>query len=150
MELRQARLTDGAVEPLLEGLAHEYQRLYGGRDEMTTTRPEEFDAPGGGFVVLADGDRVIAGGGIRRWSADTCEVKRMWTAPDRRREGHAMTILHALEELARRLGYARVRLETGPLQHEALALYARAGYARIPVYGRYPSAHAFELVVGRE
>jgi GNAT superfamily N-acetyltransferase len=150
VELRQVRLDDAAVAPLLAGLAHEYERLYGASDEMTTTQAEEFEPPAGGFLVLVDGGRTIAGGGIRRSSADTCEVKRMWTAPDRRREGHAMTILHALEALAHRLGYARVRLETGPRQPDAQALYTRAGYVRIPVYGRYPSALAFERVLGRE
>jgi GNAT superfamily N-acetyltransferase len=148
VELREVRLTDAAVAPLLAALGEEYQRRYGASDEMTTTRAEEFDPPGGGFVVLVDGGRTVAGGGIRRRSRDTCEVKRMWTAPDRRRQGHATTILRALEELARVRGYTRVWLETGPSQPEALALYAQAGYTPIPVYGRYPSARAFELVLG--
>ena len=41
-------------------------------------------------------------------------------------------------------GYAVVRLETGPLQPEAQAMYDRLGYRRIPVFGRYPTALAFE------
>jgi GNAT superfamily N-acetyltransferase len=147
VEIRQVRLTDAAVGPVLTALAQEYQQRYGASHEMTTTKADEFDPPGGGFLVLVDGGQTIAGGGIRRATADTCEVKRMWTAPDRRRQGHAATILHSLEGLARELGYARVRLETGPAQPEAMALYTRAGYARIPVYGRYPSARAFELVL---
>jgi GNAT superfamily N-acetyltransferase len=150
VEIRQLRLTDAEVAPLLDALAREYQRRYGASQEMTTSHPEEFDPPDGTFLALIDGGQTIAGGGFRRSSADMCEVKRMWTAPDRRRQGHAATILHALEQLARDCGYARVRLETGPAQPEALALYTRAGYGRIPVYGRYPSARAFELVLRRE
>lgn len=149
MQIRQVRLTDTEVAPLLNALAREYQRRYGASHEMTSTRPEEFDPPHGAFLALIDRGQTIAGGGFRRWSADTCEIKRMWTAPDRRRQGHAATILHALEQLARERGYARLRLETGPAQPEALALYTQAGYGRIPVYGRYPSARAFELVLVR-
>ena len=141
------RVGDPAVVPLLTALGEEYQRRYGVNHEMTSTRAEEFDPPGGGFLVLQHEGRTVAGGGIRRWSADTCEVKRMWTAPDQRRRGHAMVILRGLEDLARSRGYGRVRLETGPAQPEALALYTRAGYTRIPVYGRYPLARAFELVL---
>ena len=60
------------------------------------------------------------------------------------RRGHATTVLAALEELARQAGYTTLRLETGPAQPEAAALYGRRGYRRIPVYGRYPQALAFE------
>lgn len=147
MELREVRISDEAAAPLLAALAEEYQQRYGANHEMTTTTAEDFDPPGGGFLVLLDGGTTIAGGGIRRRSADICEVKRMWTAPERRRQGHATTVLRALESLARSRGYARVWLETGPAQPEALAMYVQAGYERIPVYGRYPSARAFELLL---
>jgi GNAT superfamily N-acetyltransferase len=150
VELRQVRITDAAVEHLLAALGEEYKRRYGGSHEMTTTQTREFDPPDGAFLVLVDGGRTIAGGGFRRSTAGTCEVKRMWTAPDRRRQGHAATILRALEDRARQRGYTRVRLETGPAQPEALALYTQAGYVRTPVYSRYPSARAFELVLGHE
>jgi GNAT superfamily N-acetyltransferase len=142
--MREVRLGDPATAPLLAALGDEYLRRYGARDEMATTTVAEFDPPTGGFLVLVDGQQTVAGGGIRRWSADTCEVKRMWTAPAHRRRGLATTVLRALEQLARDRGYTRVILETGPAQPEAEAMYAYAGYRRIPVYGRYPSALAFE------
>ena len=41
-------------------------------------------------------------------------------------------------------GYHTLRLETGPAQPEALALYERVGYLRIPTFGRYRDAIAFE------
>ena len=141
-------LGDPVTAPLLAGLAAEYLERYGASDEMATTTETEFDPPGGGFLVLLEGGETLAGGGIRRWSPGTCEVKRMWTAPGHRRRGLAATLLRALEQLARDRGYARVILETGPAQPEALALYTAAGYERIPVYGRYPSALAFERQLG--
>ena len=144
VEIREVRLGDPVTVPLISGLTEEYQRRYGAGDEMATTRDEEFDPPDGGFLVLLDGTALIAGGGIRRVSAETCEVKRMWTAPEWRRQGHAAVVLRALEHLGRRLGYRRIVLETGPEQPEAQALYASTGYTRTAVYGRYPSALAFE------
>jgi ribosomal protein S18 acetylase RimI-like enzyme len=68
----------------------------------------------------------------------------MWTSPRHRRRGHARTVLTALQDLGRERGYARVRLETGPAQPEALALYRQLGFAEIPLYGRYEVAVAFE------
>ena len=38
---------------------------------------------------------------------------------------------------ARQFGYARVILETGNRQLAAIRLYERAGYERVPCYGRY-------------
>ena len=42
-----------------------------------------------------------------------------------------------LETKARQLGVSRVVLETGPRQPEAIALYARAGFSEIPLFGEY-------------
>ncbi len=69
----------------------------------------------------------------------------MWTAPEHRRKGLASKVLDALEELARDRGYSRLRLETGPAQPEARALYERRGYRNIQAYGKYEQATAFEL-----
>lgn len=146
MRLVEVRLDDPLVTPLLAGLADEYRSRYGSNDELADTTLEQFGAPTGVFLVLVDDDgRTVAGGGIRRVDADTCEVKRLWTAPDRRRRGYALAVLAALEAAARGRGYARVKLETGPLQPEAIAMYRGRGYRPIPAYGRYEGAFAFEM-----
>ena len=142
------RLSDPVVGPLIGGLTREYEGRYGETDEMATVDPEEFDPPLGAFVVLIDGGEVLAGGGLRRVDADTCEVKRMWTADDHRRKGYASRVLTGLEDAARAAGYSTVLLETGPLQPEAIALYTGRGYRRIPCYGRYPDALAFRFDLG--
>ncbi len=156
MRLHYLRLSDPAAAPLLAGLGQEYHERYGSDGALADTETHEFDAPTGAFVVLLDdgstGDghspATVAGGGIRRLDDQVCEVKRMWTAPTHRRQGHAKKVLDALRDKAVELGYRRVRLETGPAQPEALALYRGLGYRPIPVYGRYPSALAFEHDLG--
>jgi GNAT superfamily N-acetyltransferase len=145
VELRQVRLIDPLVAPLLTGLAGEYDERYGENDEMATVDAHEFDPPSGTFVVLIDGDEVLAGGGLRRVSGDTCEVKRMWTAPGHRRKGYASLVLTGLEDFARAVGYETLLLETGALQPEAIALYTGRGYRPVAYYGRYPDAHAFRF-----
>jgi GNAT superfamily N-acetyltransferase len=143
MELRHVRVTDPRVRPLLAGLQGEYETRYGANDELSTTEAADFDPPGGGFLVLVDGDVTAAGGGFRAHAAGVCEVKRMWTDAAYRRQGLATKVLDALEDAAARAGYGRLVLETGPLQPEATALYVRRGYTSIPRYGRYPQALAF-------
>jgi GNAT superfamily N-acetyltransferase len=47
-------------------------------------------------------------------------------------------LLAALEALARDLGYAVARLDTGARQPRARRMYERAGYVRIPDYNGSP------------
>ncbi|HEX8497976.1 MAG TPA: GNAT family N-acetyltransferase [Actinomycetales bacterium] len=146
-QLLEVSMDDVAVEPLLAGLAAEYTARYGAAisaEVMAELTADELAPPGGGFVVLQDRGVTVAGGGLRGIGEGRCELKRMWTAPTHRRRGLAAQVVRALEDLASRRGYHVVRLETGPRQPEAIAAYARLGYTRIPVYGGYEEAVAFE------
>jgi hypothetical protein len=58
MELRQVRLTDPLVAPLIGGLTRVYDERYGETGEMATVDAEEFDPPAGTFLVLIDGGEV--------------------------------------------------------------------------------------------
>jgi GNAT superfamily N-acetyltransferase len=90
------------------------------------------------FVVARDDDGVPVGcGALRRLDADTLEIKRMYVQPSARGRGLGALLLHALEEEAMALGARRLCLETGPRQPEAMALYQRAGYRRVPCFGAY-------------
>ncbi len=144
MELRHVQMDDPEVAPLLHGLADEYRQRYGLGDEVTSVPAHEFQPPGGAFLVLLEGGETVAGGALRQVTSQTCEVKRMWTAPDQRRRGHASVVLDALEAEARELGYSTLRLETGWAQPEACSLYRRRGYRQIPSYGPYERATVFE------
>lgn len=99
--------------------------------------PQEV-APGhGAFLVAARGERPVGCGAVRRIEARTGEVKRMYVAPEARGLGVGRTVLAALEAEARALGCARLVLETGVRQPEAIRLYERAGFIRIPAFGEY-------------
>ncbi len=140
----RVRLGDPQTQVLLAGLAAEYRSRYGELDILSDAVANEFDPPEGAFVVLVEDGVTVAGGGLRRIDATTAEVKRMWTSPRHRRQGLARSVLTALEQVAVDLSYQRIRLETGPAQPEAVALYVSLGYRRAPVYGRYEQALAFE------
>lgn len=65
------------------------------------------------------------------------ELKRIFTVANARRTGIAAAIVGALEDQARMRGLALVRLETGEASPEAIAAYARLGYARRGPFGAY-------------
>lgn len=138
-------LTDPEAVVVLDGWGVYERQMYGEEmyaHELSLVTARDFDPPDGAFLVASDDGRIVAGGGLRKLSPDTGEIKRMWTAPDQRRMGYASAILDEIECAGRELGYSRLRLETGPEQHEARALYGRR-YRQIPTY-HYEGAIAFE------
>lgn len=105
----------------------------------------EMEPPGGTFLVASEDDVPVACGGLRTLAPGLGEVKRMYVAPAARRRGHARRLLEALEDVARELGHARLRLDTNAAQPEALELYAACGYVEIADYNGSPTAtHWFE------
>jgi GNAT superfamily N-acetyltransferase len=145
VELRQVSLDDPLVAPLLASMSDEYLTRYGFNDEMARAVAPEFEPPSGCFMILLDDQTTVAGGGFRRFDDRTCEIKRMWTHSSYRRRGLAEQLFVNLADRARRAGYSRLVLETGPRQPEAASLYAKLGLRRIPHFDIYPEALAFEI-----
>ncbi len=144
------RAMDAAAPPasdLIEAMIAALVPLYGRIDgpEAPRAAPEDFSpSAGGAFLVGFDDDGTpVCGGGLKRLEPDVVEIKRMYVAESARGRGVARKLLVALEDAARELGYARARLDTGPKQPHAEALYRSAGYADIPDYNDNPFASYF-------
>ena len=88
-------------------------------------------------VVAYENNEAIGCGAVRTYSEDTMEVKRMFVSPNKRGQGIASRILAALENQCSELGFKKCILETGIHQPEALRLYEKNGYKRIPNFGKY-------------
>jgi putative acetyltransferase len=88
-------------------------------------------------LVCYKENKPVACGAIKEYGKDAKEVKRMFTLPEYRGRGIAGQLLAELESWAVELGAKRVVLETGKKQVEAISLYERSGYRRIPNYGQY-------------
>jgi GNAT superfamily N-acetyltransferase len=142
----EIRTVPSDAEPalsLVEAMVREVSELYGRIDVpgAPSATPADFGPPGGAFVVLFDADgTAVAGGGVKRLDDRACEIKRMYVIPEARGRGLASELLKALEDAARGLGYAIVRLDTGPQQPAAQAMYERAGYAPIGNFNANPFA----------
>ncbi len=89
-------------------------------------------------VVLAYENEIAAGcGAIKEYEPETMEVKRMYVVPGSRKRGIASKVLSELESWTKELTYRKCILETGKRQPEAIGLYKKCGYTRIPNYGQY-------------
>ena len=79
------------------------------------------------------------------------EIKRMYVRPGFRGQGLGQAMLDHLARYAAAHGVTVLRLETGIHQREAIALYERAGFRRIPPFGPYgedPLSRFFEKRIG--
>ncbi|HNQ15860.1 MAG TPA: GNAT family N-acetyltransferase [Pyrinomonadaceae bacterium] len=87
-------------------------------------------------VATVDGEAVGCGA-YKPYEGDIVEIKRMFVRPRGRGKGIAVAVLDELERWAREEGYSSAVLETGFKQPEAIRLYEKSGYVRIPNYGQY-------------
>jgi GNAT superfamily N-acetyltransferase len=89
------------------------------------------------YVGIAYTGAVAVGHAALRWLGDDLELKRMYVTPAHRGSGVATALLSAAEDAARCRGAARLVLQTGDRQPEAVRLYEREGYTHIPVFPPY-------------
>jgi GNAT superfamily N-acetyltransferase len=94
--------------------------------------PEEVVEGKGAFLVAYAGATPVGCGAIRRLDSETAEIKRMYVDPSHRGHGIGRLVLARLEAEAHSLGVRRMVLETGVRQPEAITLYSRAGFRRLP------------------
>ena len=90
------------------------------------------------YVVIAyENGQPVGCGAIKEFAPGIIEVKRMYTLPEHRGKQIASQVLSELESWAVELSCTKCVLETGKKQPEAIRMYERNGYKRIPNYGQY-------------
>jgi putative acetyltransferase len=114
----------------------ELNRLYGDVDKAEFFALD-FCGDGSVFAVARQNGRAVGCGAIRQLVPGVAEIKRIFVEPETRQLGIGRKILSALETIGGDLGYNALQLETGLRQPAAIRLYEKAGYQRIPAYGRY-------------
>jgi putative acetyltransferase len=89
------------------------------------------------FFVLRADETPTCCGGIQLVGNAYGEIKRMYVRPQFRGSGFAKSMLNHLADYARAHNITVLRLETGIHQREAIHLYERMGFYRIPPFGPY-------------
>lgn len=88
-------------------------------------------------VVAYENTKPLGCGAMKEFAPNAMEIKRMFVYPENRGKGIATKILSELENWATELSFEKCVLETGKRQPEAIRLYEKNGYNRIPNYGQY-------------
>jgi GNAT superfamily N-acetyltransferase len=147
IEFRDGRVDSGDGGRLEAAMREEMRVLYAGLDlqapDMPKAGPNELNPPQGRFLVGYEGDAAVCCGGVKRLDREACEIKRMYVIPEARGRGVSRSLLTALEECARALGFVIVRLDTGPDQPVARHVYESAGYVEVPNFNANPVATYF-------
>jgi DNA-binding MarR family transcriptional regulator/GNAT superfamily N-acetyltransferase len=106
----------------------------------STAKPHEVSWPNGAFVVAYLRGEPIGCGAVKHHAGEVTDIKRMWIAESARGLGLGRRLLEHLEGLARERGSTAVRLETGDVLTEAIALYRSAGYEEVEPFNDEPFA----------
>ncbi|TBW33807.1 GNAT family N-acetyltransferase [Siculibacillus lacustris] len=94
-------------------------------------------APPSGSLLLADVDGAPAGCvALHDLGSGFCEMKRMFVPESFRGRGVGSALASQILTDARDAGYRLMRLDTSIRQAEAIRLYERSGFRRVPAY--YP------------
>lgn len=87
------------------------------------------------FIATVDG--VFAAHAALRALGDQWELKRLVTLPEFRGRGLSQALIAAIEKDVRDRGGSRLILQTGDRQPEAVSLYLKLGFERIPTFAPY-------------
>jgi GNAT superfamily N-acetyltransferase len=127
---------------LVPGFVAEIGALY---PEWTPQVPphltaQDVQAPAGRWLVAYSAGTPVGCAALKCLGDRTAEIKRLYVAPQARETGVARALIGRLEEIARKVGYTAVRLDTGPRQQGSVALFSSAGYEPIADYNGNPVA----------
>jgi putative acetyltransferase len=102
---------------------------------------ESYFKRGGIFEVIEDAEGNLLGTvGIYPLDLETCELRKMYFAPELRGRGLGRHMLERTVGNARRLGFKAMRLETASVLEKAIRLYRRFGFE--PIEGGHKSARS--------
>jgi GNAT superfamily N-acetyltransferase len=97
-----------------------------------------YGPPDGRAFLALSGDEVVGCIAYRGLSDTICEMKRLFVRKSGQGRGTGRRLCVALIDVARSDGYALMRLDTGNLFTEAIALYRSVGFRDCPAYNDYP------------
>jgi GNAT superfamily N-acetyltransferase len=118
---------------------HELYPEWGPQVPPTLTA-EDVEPPWGRWLVAYRDGQPVGCAALKRLDAGAAELKRLFVVPEARGTGVARALIGRLEEIARVLGYAAIRLDTGARQPGAAALFRSSGYRETADYNGNPAA----------
>jgi ribosomal protein S18 acetylase RimI-like enzyme len=98
------------------------------------TIDKQYNHPEGGLLLAQDGTNAVGCAGVRKLDNQIAELKRMYVQNAYRGYQIGLRLLEQSIELAKELGYQKIRLDTLENMHKAQELYRSFGFYEIPSY----------------
>ena len=116
-------------------------------DKELSGLPGPYARPDGRLIVAMDGGKAAGCVALRKLEEGVCEMKRLYVKPDHRGKGIGRKLVNAILDEAKKIGYAKMRLDTISSMSEAIELYESVGFHEIEAYRPNPIEGAvfFEL-----
>ena len=99
---------------------------------------QQYNHPVGALLLAYYDDVAIACAGVRKLDDHTAELKRMYVRDGYKGQGIGVQLMQRSLEIARALGYQKIRLDTLQTMTKAQALYRSFGFYEIPSYRYNP------------
>jgi ribosomal protein S18 acetylase RimI-like enzyme len=103
-------------------------------DRELADLPAAYVPPTGSLLLAFAASDPVGCVAVRELEAGICELKRLYVRPAARGRALGRRLTRAAIAQARRLGYARMRLDTLPTMEVAFALYVDLGFGEIDPY----------------
>jgi GNAT superfamily N-acetyltransferase len=105
-----------------------------GFDSELETIAQQYNLPAGGLYLAFYNGLPAGCAGIRKLDDETAELKRMFVKDEYRGHKIGVKLLQLAIDLAKQLGYTRLRLDTLEDMIKAQQLYRSFGFYEIPAY----------------
>ena len=99
---------------------------------------EQYYAPQGGLILAFKSEIAVGCAGVRRLEPTIAELKRMYVKPDFRGYNIGANLLTRSMQLAKELGYEKIRLDTLQTMKKAQDIYRSVGFYEIDAYRYNP------------
>ncbi len=142
LRIRQA-CSDSDIEAA-RGLFREYAEeldvdlCFQAFDAELAALPGPYAPPSGCLLLALRDDRLAGCTALKGLGGGICEMKRLYVRPAFRGRGIGRRLAVAVLDEARRIGYARMRLDTLVRLAPAVALYESLGFRPIEPYYENP------------
>ena len=133
LTIRSVVLPSADADALMAGLDVELEERYPELNRRSCRLTPAQLRPGCGvFLVAHAGDVPVGCCALRHSDSSTGEIRRMYVLPWARGSGIGSRLLTETEQNAQDDGLQRLVLTTGINQPEAIGMYQRHGFARVP------------------